>query len=191
MIDMVLDERTGDLYTRDGQRMCSLGEILPPDSDGMMPERRPDEDDELPHGYTGGAGLSETLIRRVTEFKLPENKKVVEDALWTMFAGAIHQTMTNTSNAKQEQWSSKIMHASIIAALIKRDVAAKVDVTDYIQLHLWGHNLIARSTTYQGDRLRDATILGRTLNPGVVDALRYTPEKKSSGGGGFFGFLKR
>jgi len=188
---MVLDERTGDLYTRDGQRMCSLGEILPPDSDGMMPERRPDEDDELPHGYTGGAGLSETLIRRVTEFKLPENKKPVQDALWTMFDGAIHQTMTNTGSSKQEQWAADIMHAGIVTSLINRDVAIKMSVSDYIQLHLWARNLIARSTTFQGDRLRDATILGRTLNPGMVDALRYSPEKKSSGGGGFFGFLKR
>jgi hypothetical protein len=63
---------------------------------------------------------------------------------------------------------------------------------DYIQLHHWARNLIARSTTYEGDGLRDATILGRTLNPGVVDALRSVPEaKKPSKAGGFFSFLKR
>lgn len=190
MIDVLFDETTGDLYTRDGQRMCSLGEILPPDSGHMMPERGSDEDEELPRGYTGGAGLSETLIRRVTEFKLPESKRQIQDALWTMFEGGIHQTMTNTGSPKDQKYAADIMHAGIVTSLIDRSVANNMSVSDYIQLHLWGRNLIARSTTYQGDRLRDATILGRTLNPGVVDALRYSPEKRSSGGG-FFGFLKK
>lgn len=190
MIDVIFDEKTGDLYTRDGRRMCSLGEILPPEQE-ELPQRMPDDD--LPRTYNGEAGLSETLIKKVTEFELPESKKKIEDALWLMFKGAIHQTMTNTSSAEQQEYASEIVHGSITASMADHEVASEMTIPDYIQLHLWGRNLIARSTTYEGDRLRDATILGRTLNPGMVDALRTEHKSSGSGGGsgGFFGFLKR
>lgn len=187
----VLNDK-GELFTEDGQFICSLGELLPAD-DGRHPASYEDDgisDDDVPRSYNPGAGLSETLITKVTEFKLPESKKSVQDALWTLFDGAIHQTMTNTSSPKQQKWASELVHATITASMNERDVAKNMSIADYIQLHLWGRNLIARSTTYEGDRLRDATILGRTLNPGVVDALRYTPDKSKSSGG-FFGFLKR
>ena len=177
-----LDEATGELYTADGEHLCSLGEILPAGTDN-------DEDDD-PRPYTPQAGLSETLINKQTTFNLPKVKKSIEDALWIMFSGGIHQSMSNTSNPKQCQRAMDLMHASIVASMVDRDVAKSMTISDYIQLHHFARNLIARSVTFEGDHLRDATLLGRTLNPGVVDSLRFSPESRKSGGG-FFGFLKK
>ena len=169
---------------------------MPEDADdGDMPDMSDMSDisdDMSPTPYGGSEGLSETLIKKETTFTLPASKKYIQDALWIMFEGGIHQTMTNTSNVEQQKKAMDLMHASIIASLADSRVAREMSPTDYIQLHHWARNLIARSTTYEGDGLRDATILGRTLNPGVVDALRSVPEeKKSSKSGGFFSFLKR
>ena len=157
-----------------------------------MPDMSDMSDDMSPTPYGGSEGLSESLIKKETTFALPPTKKSMQDALWIMFDGGIHQTMTNTSNAEQQKKAMDLMHASIIAALADSRVAREMTPADYIQLHHWARNLIARSTTYEGDGLRDATILGRTLNPGVVDALRSVPEeKKTQKTGGFFSFLKR
>lgn len=167
---------------------------LPDDAD--IPDDMPDmsdmSDDMSPTPYGGSEGLSETLIKKETTFALPQTKKCIQDALWIMFDGGIHQAMTNTSNAEQQKKAMDLMHASIIAALADSRVAREMTPADYIQLHHWARNLIARSTTYEGDGLRDATILGRTLNPGLVDALHRVPDvKKTSKEGGFFSFLKR
>ena len=195
-----LDESTGDLFTPDGEYLGSLGEILPKKSDSIEPadndydpddsDEDDDYDDDSLKNFKPSAGLSETLIKRTTNFGLPEEKAKIEKGLWVMFSGGIHQAMTNTSTLKKEKRSKELMHAAIISSLVDRDIAKQMTISDYIQLHLWSENLIARSVTFEGDGLRDATLIGRNLNPGVVDALRYTPEQKKSGGG-FFGFLKR
>lgn len=192
-----LDESTGDLFAPNGEYLGSLGEILPKKDDSIIPAdddyESTDSDDDYEDdlkGYKPGAGLSETLIKRTTDFALPESKKNIEDGLWVMFSGGIHQAMTNTSTVKKEKRARGLMHAAIISSLVDRDIAKQMTISDYIQLHLWSENLISRSVTFEGDGLRDATLIGRNLNPGVVDALRYTPDQKKSGGG-FFGFLKR
>ena len=192
-----LDEKTGDLYTPDGQYLGSLGEILPKsDDDNLAPVNNEDfdgdedEDDDSPKSYHPGKGLSETLIKSNTTFELPKSKKKIENALWAMFKGGIHQAMTNTCTPKQKKRLTELMHYSIISSMSDRDVAKAMLIPDYIQLHIYAENLIARSVTYEGDGLRDATLLGRNLDPNVVDALRYTPDKQKNGGG-FFGFLKR
>jgi len=193
MISAHIDEKTGNIYTEDGNYLCSLGEVLQADSEKAVQSSDYDEDeedDEDEQYFRAKPGLSETLIKRQTRFRLPKNKKHIENANWIMFEGGIHQAMTNISNAKQYQWALERMHAAIISSLSDRDVAREMTISDFIQLHVWGRNLIARAATFEGDRLRDATLLGRQLNPGAIDALKYTPEKDKNGGG-FFSFLRR
>ena len=222
MRNLLLDEETGEIFTEEGEHLGSINDFfnrggapegVPEDYADAAPDMPdiPDDaevpdaadipdmsdisdmsDDMSPTPYGGSEGLSETLIKKETTFALPQTKKCIQDALWIMFDGGIHQTMTNTSNVEQQKKAMELMHASIITALADSRVAREMTPADYIQLHHWARNLIARSTTYEGDGLRDATILGRTLNPGVVDALRSVPEAKNpSKAGGFFSFLKR
>lgn len=192
-----IDETTGDIFTEDGTYLCSLGEVLRnntqdrggvPDYDGDDEADEYEDENEL---FKPKAGISETLIKRQTTFKLPKNKKHIENALWLMFSGGIHQVMSNISNLKQYKETLNHYHASILSSMANEEVANEVDISDYIQLHIWGRNLISRASTFEGDGLRDATLMGRQLNPNAIDALRYTPEKEKSNGGGFFGFLKR
>lgn len=216
MRNLILDEESGDIFTEDGVPLGSIndfynkpqggggappmpaepaGDVDVPDEpidDDVDDVSIPDMSDDMPTPYSASEGLSETLIKRETEFNLPACKPNTQHALWIMFDAGIHQAMTNTSNRDQMKRAMELMHASIIASLADSKVAREMTPADYIQLHHWARNLVARSTTYEGDGLRDATILGRTLNPGVVDALRSVPERQKSGGsGGFFGFLKR
>ena len=188
MISAHIDEKTGDVYTEDGNYLCSLGEVMKGPTGKT--EYSEDEDEEDDNYFRAKPGLSETLIKRQTEFTLPENKKHIENELWVMFSGGIHQAMSNISTQKQYQENLDNMRAAIVTSLSNNDVSKEMTVHDVIQLFIWARNLVARSATFEGDHLRDATLLGRQLNPGAIDALRYTPEKEKSNGG-FFSFFKR
>jgi hypothetical protein len=97
--------------------------------------------------------------------------------------------MSNISSSKQRQRSVELLHASIFTSLSNRDVAREMSITDYIQLHVHGENLIANAVTYEGDCYRDATLLGRSLDPNVIDAMKFNPNSPKDGG--FFGVLKK
>jgi hypothetical protein len=193
MISAHIDEKTGDVYTADGNYLCSLGEVINAkenDRPDYSDYEEEDEEDEDERYFRVKPGLSETLIKRQTEFKLPKNKKHIENELWVMFSGGIHQAMSNISTQKQYQETLDHMRAAILTSMTNTDVSNEMAVHDLIQLDIWARNLVARSATFEGDHLRDATLIGRQLNPGAIDALRYTPEKEKAGGG-FFSFLKR
>ena len=192
MIKANIDEKTGEIYSDDGEYICSLGQLMDGGNGGTPATCGDDDDDDDPRSFHPNAGLSETLIRRQTNFDLPDSKEKIQKGLWTLFgSSAIHQVMSNISNPQQFKRAYELSHASITASLADNEIAEEMSCVDYIQSHIWARNLISRASTFEGDRLRDATILGRQINPTMIDALRYTPDTKKSGGGGFFGFLKR
>lgn len=192
MIKANIDEKTGEIFSDDGEYLCSLGQLID-NQGGEYPASPDDDDDDEPQNFSPKAGISETLIRRQTNFDLPKSKKKIQDGLWVMFGkSAIHQTMTNTSNPKQYNKTLDLLHGAINCSMADREIAEEMTIYDYLESHVWARNLVSRSSTFEGDKLRDATIIGRQINPGMIDAMRYTPEtKKSGGGGGFFSFLKR
>ena len=163
----------GHVYDPEGNYLCEETEYITMRTGAAPENQRQHHEIE--------SGTAEILIKRMTEFVLPESKKQIADALWNLFYTGIHQTMGNVSTASQRKRLEDMLHAAIFTALDDPDVAEVMTLSDYIQLHSLGEELISRAVTYEGDRLRDSTILVGNVDPALVDSLKYTPEPQKTG----------
>lgn len=179
MIKFQIDEDHGSVFDEEGNYLFEVSELAKKLT-GVNPEQN--------QSYTPPDSSSEILLKRSTEFELPEPKKGIEDTLWHLFRCGIHLTMSNLSSPAQTKRARELSHSAILTSMLDPKIAAEMSVSDYIQLHAYAEQLIRRSVTYEGDRLRDATIYGRNLDAGAIDALKFNPDSPKNGG--FLGVLK-
>lgn len=182
MKDFKIDEN-GSVYDQDGAPICSIGELS-----AAFGQAVEGYTDQKPH-YSPDTAVSELFLRRATSFELPPEKIKLQNGIWSFFSCGIHKTMANVSSQQQKKRSFELNHSIILTSLIDPEISEEMSVSDYIQLHALGEDLVSRGTTFEGDRYRDATIFGANINPDFVDVMKYNTESPKNGG--FFSHWKK